>query len=104
MTRTQQIARWSTIDRPFEAAGGRRRINAQRAHARAGRRQLLRGLIRHCGMKWFRRYGQKKHLAQMFGISRATLSRDLTEIFGSRYAIRLRRSGGRPKRTENFPT
>jgi hypothetical protein len=91
MNRAQQMARWRAIDRPFEAAGGRRRINAQRAHARAGRRHLLRGLIKHCGKKWFFRYGQRKKVARMFGISRATLSRDLTAIFGAQYATRWRR-------------
>jgi hypothetical protein len=94
MNRAQQIAKWHAIDRPFEAAGGRRRINARRAQARAGRRHLLRGLIRHCGKKWFFRYGQRKKVAQMLGVSRNTLTHDLTAIFGPHYATRWKGGKG----------
>ena len=76
----QQLG-WATD--PIRAAGGRRRYNAVRQEAaRLRRREILQYLADN-GMSLIARATQAA-LARRFGVSQATISRDMVGIYGPR--------------------
>jgi len=66
----------------YRRAGGRRRLNAERRQARDNRRKQIEALIladaRPCVASYGRGFGPR--LAEMFGVHRSTIARDLTVV------------------------
>ena len=64
----------------YRRAGGRRRYNAQRRRQAEDRRLTLFDLAFDAGPPWTRR-GARAHYARLFGVSPATITRDIAALY-----------------------
>lgn len=70
---------WATD--PIRAAGGRRHYNSVRQHLAKKRRMEIHSVLVYSHLSLLTR-GTQRVLAEIFGVSEATISRDITGIYG----------------------